>query len=91
MALFLVQVGFIGFLASLFAAVWSGFSADGIAQRSLRAVDFWPPHFSFFYGLSGFAAIPYHSLGDLTHGTHFTPQGCCVRVLLWPFDFASRG
>jgi hypothetical protein len=36
MALFLVQVGFIGFIASLFAAVWRGFGADGTARRSLR-------------------------------------------------------
>lgn len=37
MALFLVQVGFIGFVASLFAAIWRGFRADGTAQGSLRA------------------------------------------------------
>jgi hypothetical protein len=36
MALFLVQVGFIGFVASLFAAVWRGFRPNGTAQRSLR-------------------------------------------------------
>jgi hypothetical protein len=36
MALFLVQVGFIGFVTSLFVAVWRGFGADGTARRTLR-------------------------------------------------------
>jgi hypothetical protein len=48
MALFLVQVGFIGFVASLFAAVWRGFGADGTARHSLRV---WILAAAFFFVL----------------------------------------
>jgi len=34
MWLFLVQVGFVGFVASLFCLVWRGFDRDGKARRS---------------------------------------------------------
>jgi hypothetical protein len=35
MSLLLVEVGFVGFIASLFGAAWRGFGSDGHAQRGL--------------------------------------------------------
>lgn len=35
MWLFMVEANFVGFVVSLFAAIWRGFGADGKARRSL--------------------------------------------------------
>lgn len=35
MWLFLIEVGFTGFLVSLFCAIWRGFGPDGNARRPL--------------------------------------------------------
>ena len=36
MWLFMVEAGFVGFIVSLFCAIWRGFGADGKARRNLR-------------------------------------------------------
>jgi hypothetical protein len=36
LGLFLVQIGFVGFVASLFCAVWKGLNRDGKAQPVLK-------------------------------------------------------
>ena len=36
MSLFLVQFGFVGFVASLLGAIWRGTAADGSTRRTLK-------------------------------------------------------
>ena len=52
MAVFGILVGFMGFVASLFAMVWRGFDRDGNAQASLWR---WIACAAFFFTLFVFA------------------------------------
>ncbi len=36
MSLFLVQFGFVGFVASIIASIWRGMNADGSVRRSFK-------------------------------------------------------